>query len=594
MKRASLVGALAIALLILACSDNDPPTGPTTGSIAVTVSTTGNDAPTGYTVVVGGSTTRSVGVNGSVTFSSVSSGAHQVELTDVPDNCTVTTANPATVTVNAGGATPVAMNVVCSALVGTIAVTVSTTGEDIPGGYTLVLDGGTTQAADANGSVTFTSVAVGSHEVELTDLPANCSVSGANPVTIEVTFGALTPITMAVQCGALAGAINLVVTSTGDDIPPEYQLIVDGGTSLPVSANGSLTITGLTPGDHTVELTEVPENCSVSGENPVSVTVAANEMTQAAAVVDCHAVASSKIAFHSHGNGVPADVYTVNPDGSMKTNLTNDASWDYEPVWSPDASRIAYLSEGAIHVMDADGSGRFTVVDNVDAGGVSSGMPRWSPDGGRLAYWSGGDVFVVNTDGTGLTNISQTPIIAEHHPVWSHDGARIAFLRQGQIFVMDADGDNSVQVTAGPADKDHAWSPVDDRIVFRATDGELYSVLSNGEALTQLTITGVGNGSPTWSHDGTQIAFYRFTLETDEEIYVMDADGSSVRAVTNSPESSSTRPSWSPDDSRLVFWSNRDGNGEIYVVDVDGSNLLNLTASPQEEGLPSWSPTIVP
>jgi len=115
MKRASLVGISAVALLILACSDNDPPTGPATGSITVTVSTTGSDAPPGYTVVVGGSTTRSVDANGSVTISSVSSGAHPVELTDVPANCTVSTANPAMVTVNAGGTAPVAMRVACSA-----------------------------------------------------------------------------------------------------------------------------------------------------------------------------------------------------------------------------------------------------------------------------------------------------------------------------------------------------------------------------------------------------------------------------------------------------------------------------------------------
>ena len=129
MKRAYCVGALAIALLILACGDNDPPTGPTSGSITVNVTSAGEDAPTGYTVVLDGSVTRTVGANGSATFSSVSAGAHEVELTNIPVNCTVTTGNPANAIVNSGDTTTVTMRVTCSEIVDPFEVTYQVSAE---------------------------------------------------------------------------------------------------------------------------------------------------------------------------------------------------------------------------------------------------------------------------------------------------------------------------------------------------------------------------------------------------------------------------------------------------------------------------------
>ena len=74
------------------------------------------------------------------------------------------------------------------------------------------------------------------------------------------------------------------------------------------------------------------------------------------------------------------------------------------------------------------------------------------------------------------------------------------------------------------------------------------------------------------------------------EIYVMNADGSGLTRLTNSPGADAV-PNWSPDGRKLVFQSERDGNIELYTMNADGTGQTRLTTHPGRDLDPAWSPT---
>jgi hypothetical protein len=93
---------------------------------------------------------------------------------------------------------------------------------------------------------------------------------------------------------------------------------------------------------------------------------------------------------------------------------------------------------------------------------------------------------------------------------------------------------------------------------------------------------------PSWSPDGTKIAFER-NLSGNFEVFVMNADGTNETRLTNSPNADLC-PQWSPDGTKIVFRSSRDGNEEIYVMNANGTGQTRLTTNSVFEDFPSFSP----
>ena len=86
----------------------------------------------------------------------------------------------------------------------------------------------------------------------------------------------------------------------------------------------------------------------------------------------------------------------------------------------------------------------------------------------------------------------------------------------------------------------------------------------------------VGDLFPSWSHDGVRVVFTSRGDGVDDEIFIVNADGSSPVQLTDNDADDSI-PRVSPDGAKILFISERDGNAEIYVMDVDGSNQVNLS-----------------
>src|SRR5207237_743170 len=218
-------GGTASTSFSVSCAAPPPPT----GNLTVSTSTTGSNLPAGgYPATVDGGASQSVGTTRSVTFTGLSAGSHSVALSGVAANCSVSGANPQTVTVPSGGTATASFTVTCAATGGgngTLTVTTSTTGSDLdPDGYTVTLDGGaTSQSIATNGSVSFTGPA-GNHSVALSGVAANCTVSGTTHPTVTAPSGGAVSTPLTVTCaptGGGTGSLTVTASTTGSSLDPD-------------------------------------------------------------------------------------------------------------------------------------------------------------------------------------------------------------------------------------------------------------------------------------------------------------------------------------------------------------------------------------
>jgi Tol biopolymer transport system component len=98
----------------------------------------------------------------------------------------------------------------------------------------------------------------------------------------------------------------------------------------------------------------------------------------------------------------------------------------------------------------------------------------------------------------------------------------------------------------------------------------------------------VREGSPSWSPDGRQIVYYA-EHQGKGDLYVMDADGTHVRRLTDTPADEGG-PAFSPSGREIAYDTDRDGNFEIYAMYADGTHIRRLTHNPARDVSPAWSP----
>ncbi len=131
-----------------------------------------------------------------------------------------------------------------------------------------------------------------------------------------------------------------------------------------------------------------------------------------------------------------------------------------------------------------------------------------------------------------------------------------------------------------------------DRIVYNSGavgETDVFVCNLDGSNRVRLTNNAAFEIGPTWSPDGTSIAFSRMWPGQDFEVMTMNADGSSITALTANAAVDSL-PAWSPEGRRIAFHSDRLGNSEIHVMYRDGSAVANLTANAATDVAPDWSP----
>ena len=307
--------------------------GPSPGTLAVITATTGsNPDADGYGVSLDSGASQPVGSSGSLTLPGLPSGRHAVLLTGIAPNCSVSGANPRTVSIAAGATASVSFAITCTAVgptTGTLRITAATSGgTPDPDGYTVSVDNGNPQPVGVNGSRSTDNLAAGPHSVQLAGIADNCAVSGDNPQAVTVTAGETVTVAFAVACTSPSpntGGVRISATTTGGSIDPDgYRVSVDGGTQQDLAVNGSRTIQNLAPGSHSVSLGHVAPNCTVA-TNPQTVTIAAGETATLAFTVACTAPSPTtggvRISAITTGGSIDPNGYSVTVDGGTPQDL---------------------------------------------------------------------------------------------------------------------------------------------------------------------------------------------------------------------------------------------------------------------------------
>jgi Tol biopolymer transport system component len=155
---------------------------------------------------------------------------------------------------------------------------------------------------------------------------------------------------------------------------------------------------------------------------------------------------------------------------------------------------------------------------------------------------------------------------------------------------MHADGTGTARFTFGKAHDSHpTWSRDGTAIAF-ARDGDIYVARGAGSIPERISDPLTEEREPSWSPDGRWIAYVRRTPGTaSRELWVMRADGSKRRALTRQNATVAT-PAWSPDSTRLVYSTNKDGVYALYTIGVDGKGLRRVAPTARDSFEPSWSP----
>jgi hypothetical protein len=244
------------------------------------------------------------------------------------------------------------------------------------------------------------------------------------------------------------------------------------------------------------------------------------------------------------------EIYICNADGTNTTRLTNNTYSDYEPMWSPDGSKIAFTSFSTgspeIYVMNADGSNIvqktfFAVPWNVE-------NPTWSPDGTRIAFDisdSSYNLWVVNAS-SGAPSMLLDHYGEQAQPSWSPDGSKI---------IMTSDG------------LDAFYAPHD--ICSINADG------SNFTRLTNYNFDQLEHGSPRWSPSGNKIAMIVASASSPSPVLqagIMNPDGTGLTIISlPNVISGWSSLSWSADGTKLIYDSNSGLIRTISWVAVNGS-----------------------
>lgn len=333
--------------------------------------------------------------------------------------------------------------------------------------------------------------------------------------------------------------------------------------------------------------------------------------------------AGTKIVFIGDAGTDFLEIYSINLDGTGVANLTASAPNEFFPFYTADGLSIIFQRGGSMMKMDSDGSNVVQLRDDYSTAAsnvAASGFLDPDGDGAfgncdscpfaanpfRVAFANEIDIWSMNGDGSNPIRLTVNGgTVFDYEPSFRPDGRKILFASNRnnsrfEIFEMDPDGNNVRQITdavGGSFTPSYDASGTKITFVSRRAPGNrtnLFVMNADGTGQTQLTSfpSNVSVDDPNFNHDASRIVYERRFPDVqnfDVDIYTINPDGTNDQLLTTST-ADDTDPSFSPDGSKIVFISTRNGNAEVYIMNADGTDQTRLTITGQTERDPGFTP----
>lgn len=406
------------------------------------------------------------------------------------------------------------------------------------------------------------------------------------PSIVAVNHGTLNAIRPGVA--TVSAIVEGVAASVGVRVneAPITSLAIEGSTGLEVGevvpfgskitrANGEalygpVSWSSSAPGILRVDYEDLTgATIAALAEGTATITIARDGVQ--ASVTLSVTTRSTHDLIYNRWSGTNSEIFVMGlaVDGTIPLKL-NAGNVSREPSPSPDGTQIVFAVtqptitgelQNDLYIVNRNGMNMRWLTR---APGIEE-QPEWSPDGTRILFHGvvdgKSDLFVINVDGTGLTNLTAglpAAMVDKREPAWSRDGSRIAF-----IGVM-------------------------------GTEHKVWTISANGANAKQIT-TDVGfDRFPTFSPDGSQIAFTRHNITTpsygNDVMIVSSQGGTPTRLALPGDQ---INPAWSPDGGYIAVNGSAvagQGQVEIWTLRPDGSGLKLRTVNPAWGGgfNPAW------
>ena len=287
----------------------------------------------------------------------------------------------------------------------------------------------------------------------------------------------------------------------------------------------------------------------------------------------------------------------------------------YGACFSPDNTQLAFGMRGGLYIVPADGGEPELLVEMVDAH-----SPSWSPDGSKIAFVSGNPTFVFGTFVLGNIGPSSVwvvsvadrraaevtdPTYLHTSPVWTPDAGSLVFVSnyEGSRDVYRLQLERTGEARGEPV---RMTTGLNAHTVSLGGEASLlaYSVLETSANIWSMTIQERGRVSSSSaqrvtegnqsiegisvSPDGNWVAFDS-DIEGTQDIYRLQLGGTESERLTTDPRDD-FYPAWSHDGSEIAFYSFRTGKRDIWIMDADGANQRQVTADSGHNRAPQWSP----